>query len=83
MSNAITIIAKTRTHADDFYRAVYSTVTTVPIRHSVESAEAGLRGARNRVIYLVDLDLPEIAYLKQLHGSRNTSFVVYWKEPAP
>ena len=83
MSNAITIIVKKHRYADDFYRAVYGTVTTVPIRHSVESAEDGLRGARNRVIYLVDLDLSEISYLKRLHEFRNIIFVVYWKEPAP
>lgn len=83
MSNAITVIAKTHQHAEDFCRAVYATITTVPIRHSVESAENALRAARNRVIYLVDLDLSEISYLKSLHESRNIIFAVYWKEPAP
>ncbi len=83
MSNAITIIAKTHRHADDFARAIYGTVTTVPIRHSVESAKEGLRGARSRIIYLVDLDLPEISFFKSMHESRNLIFVVYWKEPVP
>ncbi len=79
----VTVIAKTHNHADRFAQEIYFTLNHVPIRGSFASAEYCLRGARNRIIYLVDLDLSEISYLKQLHESRNFIFEVYWKEPAP
>ena len=82
-TNFVTIIAKTHNHADRFAQEIYPTLNHVPIRGSLAMAESCLRAARNRVIYLVDLDLAEIKYLKQLHESRNLIFVVYWKEPSP
>ena len=82
MSNAITVIAKTYQHAENTCRVLYGTLTTVPIRYSVEQAKEGLRGARNRIIYLIDLDHSEIVFFKSMHGSRNCIFVAYWQEPA-
>jgi len=83
MSNVfVTVIAKTHSHADNFASCIYPTLNHAPIRGSLAMAESCLRAARNRIIYLVDLELSEISYLKQLHGSRNIIFVVYWQEPA-
>ena len=79
----VTVIAKTHNHADRFAQEIYPTLNSVPIRLSIESAKENLRGARSRVIYLVDLDLPEISFFKSMHESRNLIFVVYWKEPVP